>query len=144
MLLPGIVAASTPVGGGGAFTPGTENFTVTEGSNSGNFGFGDGHGGSLTLGSINPTQTSGPFTIHHASMTGLGQTFTLIIEGNHVTDDITSLEVVGHETVTTADDMFLSGEATYDGVNDCTTWVLQLAGLYWDGVSTSDINITFP
>jgi len=144
MLLAGTVAASIPAAGGGSFTPGVEAFEITEGSNSGNFGFGDGVGGTLTLGSIDPTTTSGPFTVHHASMTGLGLTFTLIISGSHVTDDITSVEFIGDETVTTAGNMFLGGEATYNGANDYTQWIFQLSGLYWDGAGTENINITFP
>ena len=143
MLLSGIVAASTPAGGAGSFTPGVEGFEVTEGTSGGNNGFSDGTGGGFTIGSIDPTTTSGPFTVHAAHMTGLGLTFTLWISGNHVTDDIVSIEFIGDETVTTADDMFLGGEATYNGANDYTQWILQLAGLYWDGAGTENFNITF-
>ena len=136
MLIPGIIANSR-VAAAGVFASGTENFTITEGTSGGNNGYSD----SLAIGSIAPTQTSGPFDILQATTTSIGNTFTLIISGNHISAAITNVELVNYETVTQAGDLFSYG---YNGGSDFTQWVFSLAANHWNGSGTEDINITFP
>ena len=139
MLLAGVVAAAVPSGGGGGFTPGVENFTITEASSGFDFGYSDAtdHAG---MGSVLPTTTSGPFDLKAAYIQNLGIYFRLRISGNHASAAVTQVEIVGHETVTEAGDLF---SYAYDAGDDYTEWQFNVAGAYWDGAGTSDINVTF-
>ena len=92
------------------------------------------------MGSVAPTTTSGPFDLKAAYIQNLGIYFRLRISGNHISAAVTQVEIVGHETVTEAGDLF---SYAYDAGDDYTEWQFNISGAYWDGAGTSDINVTF-
>lgn len=135
MLLPGIVAASVPSGGGSNFTPGTETFTVTYGNVAFDHGFNDGTEGSA-FGSVAPTSRDG-YDINAMFIQNLGIYFLLKIDGEHPQSSVTQVDLVTYETDLT----FF--QYNYDAGNGHTEWWYD-ASAYWDGTpSTNDVAVTF-
>lgn len=119
---------------------GTE-FTITEATEGIYTGYVDGTVSAppTSIGSVTPALVTDGNELRGAFFASFLPTFHIYIEGDHTeTGYLEQVEIVGHETLTVADDLL-----SYAEVSDQSEWNFNCAAVHWDGSGTSDIILTF-
>lgn len=127
-------------GFGGDSAPAPETRIITEGTSGFYTGYSDGTGAPPVVGSIDIGTIYTGAALRTVSMYGLGPTIQIIIAGNLPSNFLSSIEIVGFETVTQADDLV---GYTYNGTDNQTEWSFSIASVHWDGVGNSNVIINY-